>query len=49
MGFGRCLGNYTVTEAKPWGIMDGLKLVVDRIFKMILIQSLEAAIMPFRK
>ncbi|MBA0614329.1 hypothetical protein Godav_014636, partial [Gossypium davidsonii] len=51
MGFGRCLGNYTVTEAKPWGIMDGLKLIVDRIFEMILIQtdSLEAAIMPFRK
>ncbi|KAG8497783.1 hypothetical protein CXB51_007318 [Gossypium anomalum] len=45
MGFGRCLGNYTVTEAKPWDIMDGLKLIVDRRFEMILIQidSLEAA------
>ncbi|MBA0817361.1 hypothetical protein Gohar_003780, partial [Gossypium harknessii] len=38
MGFGRYLGNYTVTEAELWGIMDDLKLILDRRFERILIQ-----------
>ncbi|MBA0609288.1 hypothetical protein Godav_021365, partial [Gossypium davidsonii] len=44
MGFSKCLGNYTMTKAKLWGILDGLKLILDRRFERILsqIDSLEA-------
>ncbi|MBA0633493.1 hypothetical protein Godav_005341 [Gossypium davidsonii] len=38
MGFGKYLGNYTVTEAELWGIMNDLKLILDRPFERILIQ-----------
>ncbi|MBA0784433.1 hypothetical protein Gotri_026702, partial [Gossypium trilobum] len=38
MRFGRYLGNCTVTEAELWGIMDDLKLILDRRFERILIQ-----------
>ncbi|MFQ6670395.1 hypothetical protein Gotur_035333, partial [Gossypium turneri] len=43
--FSKYLGNCTVTDAELWGILDGLKLILDRGFKRILIQtdSLEAA------
>ncbi|KAG8496487.1 hypothetical protein CXB51_009190 [Gossypium anomalum] len=44
MVFSKYLGNYTMMEAKLWGILNGLKLILDRRFESILIQidSLEA-------
>ncbi|MBA0735603.1 hypothetical protein Gogos_019438, partial [Gossypium gossypioides] len=44
MGFSKYLGNFAITEAKLWGILDRLKLILDRRFERILIQidSLEA-------
>ncbi|MBA0647989.1 hypothetical protein Goklo_015789, partial [Gossypium klotzschianum] len=44
IGFWRYLGNCTVTKTKLWGILDGLKLILDRRFEKISIQmdSLEA-------
>ncbi|MBA0715001.1 hypothetical protein Golax_013936, partial [Gossypium laxum] len=39
MGFDGYLGNCTVTEVEFWGIMGGLKLTVDRIFEVVLIQT----------
>ncbi|MBA0851881.1 hypothetical protein Goshw_028210, partial [Gossypium schwendimanii] len=33
IGFNRYLGNCIVTEAKLWGILGGLKLILDRIFE----------------
>ncbi|MBA0607395.1 hypothetical protein Godav_019703 [Gossypium davidsonii] len=44
MGFNRYLRNCTVTKSKLWGILDGIKLILDRRFERILIQidSLEA-------
>lgn len=45
VGFSRYLGNCTVTKAKLWGILDVLKLILDRRSERILIQtnSFEAA------
>ncbi|MFQ6644079.1 hypothetical protein Gotur_029925 [Gossypium turneri] len=44
IGFSIFLENYTVMEAELWGILDGLKLILDRGFERVLIQadSLEA-------
>ncbi|MBA0643338.1 hypothetical protein Goklo_027645, partial [Gossypium klotzschianum] len=33
IGFNRYLRNCIVTEAEFWGILDGLKLILDRIFE----------------
>ncbi|KAH1038796.1 hypothetical protein J1N35_040539 [Gossypium stocksii] len=39
IGFSRYLGNCTVTNVKLWGILDGLKLILDRRSERILIQT----------
>ncbi|KAH1089937.1 hypothetical protein J1N35_017194 [Gossypium stocksii] len=37
IGFAKYLGNCTVLEAKLWGILDGLNLIMDRRFEKVLI------------
>ncbi|MBA0763333.1 hypothetical protein Gotri_012789 [Gossypium trilobum] len=39
IGFAKYLGNFTVLEAELWGILDGLKLILDRRFEKIPIQT----------
>ncbi|KAK5811464.1 hypothetical protein PVK06_026799 [Gossypium arboreum] len=39
MGFNKYLGNCIGTEAGLWGILDGLKLILDRRFERILIET----------
>ncbi|MBA0761268.1 hypothetical protein Gotri_023939 [Gossypium trilobum] len=38
IGFGRYLGNNRVREPELWGILDGLKLIIDQSFERVLIQ-----------
>ncbi|MBA0859763.1 hypothetical protein Goshw_010438 [Gossypium schwendimanii] len=37
--FSRYLDNCTVTEAEFWGILNKLKLILDKRFEMVLIQT----------
>ncbi|MBA0869166.1 hypothetical protein Goshw_023997 [Gossypium schwendimanii] len=39
IGFSIFLENYTVMEAELWGILDRLKLILDRGFERVLIQT----------
>ncbi|MBA0851559.1 hypothetical protein Goshw_022118 [Gossypium schwendimanii] len=38
IAFGRYLGNNRVREPELWGILDGLKLIIDQSFERVLIQ-----------
>ncbi|KAH1082910.1 hypothetical protein J1N35_022671 [Gossypium stocksii] len=39
IGFSRYLGNYRVPELELWGILDGLKRIIDKSFERVLIQT----------
>ncbi|KAH1129526.1 hypothetical protein J1N35_000904, partial [Gossypium stocksii] len=39
MGYYRYLANCIVVEAKLWGILDGLNLILDRSFERVFIQT----------